>query len=210
MEFVMNRNFVIAGILLFSTLAAVSVKAAENPLGFKTEYGEINKITLFITKYVGECPGWSTPNTKGWFFSNVEEISSAKGRKIRFVNPAVSGGDKDVTRSFKEDNVSKKIEFRPYEEFRINEGENEIQFDLYEKDNDTPIKQGSFRVLGVHKVTEKTRNAEVTTKEICLSGDTPCSSIETEVTRACPGGQVLEQFKVQGRYNPGSRGSSSF
>jgi hypothetical protein len=204
----MKRSIVFTSLVTLVSLTIGIASANADSLGFKTEGGETNRITLFLTKYVGECPGWSTPSTKGWFFSEVAEISSGKGRKIKLHNTGVSGGDGTLTRSFKEANASKKIAFRPFEEFRINEGENVIDFDLFEEDN--VLKQGRFTVLGIHHITEQSRNSEVTTKETCLSGDSPCISIETEVTRACPNGQVLEQFKVRGRYNPNGRSGTPF
>jgi hypothetical protein len=204
----MKTSYVIAGIVAFASLAIGAAAANAGSLGFKTEGGETNKITLFLTHYVGECAGWSTPSTKGWFFSDVSEITSGKGRKIKLHNTGVSGGDGTLTRTFKEDNASKKIAFRPNEEFRINEGENVIDFDLVEGDN--VLKQGRFSVLGVHRVTTQQRNSSIESKAVCLSGDTPCTDPGTEVSKVCPGGKVLDTYKVRGEYDPRGRSGTPF
>jgi hypothetical protein len=208
LESPMKRTTLIVGIAsLVAVLNAAIAVYANGTLGFKTENGETNQVTMFITKYIGECTGTSTPSTKGWFFSEVPEIASGKKLKIKFQNTGVSGGDGEITRSFKENNVSKSLNFRPFEGFRILEGMNTINFDLIEQDN--VLKQGRLTVLGVYRVKTEQRNASKQVKNICLSGDSPCSDPGYEVTRICPSGSVLSRQRFRGDYqNSGPSGSS--
>jgi hypothetical protein len=185
--------------LAFLSLIAISwskIARAQSPVGFMFEQAGENRLILSITKFIGDCPGQETPSVKGHFFSNVSEITSGKDRKIVFVNTRVSGGSGKVEKDFKKDNMSSTIRFRPNEGFKALEGENVVNFDLFE--NKQLLSQGSFRFFTEYRYIQQVRNAREERTEICLNGDSfGCKDPGYQVKLTCPNGYIVNSYKVR-------------
>ena len=182
-----------------STAFIFNPAQAQTPVvGFEFEGQGLNRATMTITKYTGDCPGTGESYLKAHFTSSVNPPGSEQRVIIRNVTAGVDGSeppyaDREYDRGRSSEGTSMTFSGRHSKQyFGVLPGLNTFEFDIVigrKKRDYQVVAQGIFdAVIDQQQVTQQ-RNARWTSETFCI--DT--------------GAKIQGQYAMQNCANPAIR-----
>jgi hypothetical protein len=184
-------------IVLLAATSTVS-SAAGGTTGLEVVGQQVrNVITLYRTKYEGDCPGVTMENPKAYFTS--QQTPTGKKRRVRIENLTTGFSSTPYTdREYDNGNGSEttKLDFgagHSSKYFRIRPGENRFAYRITERKN--LLESGEFTAIVNLQETVQQRNASWLNTEICANSSVSletCADVRSARQFVCPNGPVLK------------------
>jgi hypothetical protein len=165
-----------------------------------------NVITLYRTKYEGDCPGVIMEKPKAYFIS--QQTPTGKKRRVRIENLTAGFTNNPYTdREYEDGGQSEttQLDFgagHSSKYFRIRPGENRFAYRITERKN--LIESGEFTAIVNLAEKIQQRNASWQNTEVCANRSVAletCADVRSARQFVCPNGPVLKTDLLdQGNY----------
>lgn len=158
---------------------------------------DLNRTSLTVTEYTGDCPGRDEESREARFIST--QTRPSEHRRVVIKNVTRGLGETPYTdREYDKGRVSEGTVMRfgtehSSKHFIVLPGENTFQYEIREREQ--PIMTGTFNAVIDQTVRRIERNAQWSRDRVCANpsvSTSNCADLREREQLACPGGRVLQ------------------